>query len=948
MDRVVSYCTTEDFIRRLADYLELNFLREGKDISRLAFVFGGKRPALFLKRELSQRIKRAYVPPRFFSIDEFVEYSLLKQESFRLLSDLEGCFTVFQLAGSSARRILAGRERFSQFLPWAREILSFVEQLDFEDISAEALKGVQSKAAIGYDVPDTINAILEDIVGLREKLHATMVKNRTYSRGLVYLNAARRIEEADFPEFDAVLFCGFFYLHKTEERIIKTLYDSGKAMLFFQGDEDEWSVLKRLGQRFSCSIKPPQGPARSYSLSIQAGFDVHSEVSLVREILKKTGNQDNTVIVLPEPEHMLPLLAEISGYTKEINVSMGYPLRRSSLYSLFDCIFRAQETRKGQAYYARDYLRLLGHPLVKNLALFAEPAATRVLVHKIEEVLLGVEKTPLGGSLFFGLESIEGSSELFELARKTMAAMGMEASREDMADALRRLHRLLFVSWERVASFREFAASLAEFMGTLVEKGSLDGYPLNVNMAERIFALQEEFAAATFKDEEFQAQELFRVFKNRMENEAVAFLGSPLKGLQVLGLFETRSLNFENVIIMDVNESSLPRLKIYEPLIPREVMISLGLNRLEKEEEIQRYQFRRLVQSAKNVYLVYQKRNDKEKSRFIEELIWERQKDSGDLRAVEIPQARFKTRVTPGKAEIKKTGTMISHLEGLEYSASSINTYLHCPMRFYYQYVLGLRKKEDLLDEPQAPDIGTFIHGLLEETFSGFLGRAPKIDAGFREGFFGRFRDRFSGDFEKKMKSDAFLIREILAFRLERFLDNEEKRNVSAILGLEEVYRGSLELNGRPFRFIARIDRIDRLEDGSILVVDYKTGGLDALPETDPARLRGIQSDRLALKETVRSFQLPLYLYFVHRDQRYRGLAANAALYSLRDMRIRQGLRPLFGQALTASAAEETMQAFLGCLAGVVGEITSPDAAFVADEKDARQCQYCPFFYLCR
>ena len=109
---------------------------------------------------------------------------------------------------------------------------------------------------------------------------------------------------------------------------------------------------------------------------------------------------------------------------------------------------------------------------------------------------------------------------------------------------------------------------------------------------------------------------MFRIFMNKLDHKPIAFSASPLKGLQILGLLETRSLNFENVLILDVNENSLPKLKIYEPLVPREVMISLGLNRLEKEEEIQRYQFKRLLSGARKVYLIYEESSKKEKAGF--------------------------------------------------------------------------------------------------------------------------------------------------------------------------------------------------------------------------------------------------------------------------------------------------------------------------------------------
>ena len=156
---------------------------------------------------------------------------------------------------------------------------------------------------------------------------------------------------------------------------------------------------------------------------------------------------------------------------------------------------------------------------------------------------------------------------------------------------------------------------------------------------------------------------------------------------------ETRSLNFKNVIILDVNDQVLPYLKIYEPLVPQEVMISLGLNRLENEEQLQRYLFRRLLAGSENGHLIFQENPRNELSRFAEELIWQRQKQEGRLDVLEIPKACFSIQSLAQRLVIDKEKDVLEYLKNIRYSASRIDVYLFCPLRFYYQYVLGLKKK---------------------------------------------------------------------------------------------------------------------------------------------------------------------------------------------------------------------------------------------------------------
>lgn len=944
MDRVITYNLEDNFIDKLADYLEKNYISQGKDISKLVFIFGGKRPSLFFKKELSRRIKKSFIPPQFFTIDEFVEYLVSKKKNFSKISDLDACFAVYDLAKSVAPEIVKDRLEFSRFLPWAREILSFIEQLDVEDIHSISLKSIQENAKIGYDVPENINRMLESIIAIRKAYHKYLDEHQLYSRGYMYLMASSLVSEIELEEFEHLFFAGFFYLHNTEKTIVKKFFEAQKATLFFQGDQKDWSVLNKLANSLGTSLEAEKSAQENYDLSISAGFDVHSEVCLVRDILKNIKSTDKTVIVLPEPDNVIPLLSEISGLVDNFNVSIGYPLKRSSLYSLFENIFKAQSTKKDSQYYSRDYLKALAHPLVKNLRLLSNPSATRVLVHKIEEIILGIEETELSGSLFIKLSEIESSRELFDSAMSTIKNMDIEATYDELKSVVAQLHDILFKSWESLNNFYDFSISLGKLMDVLIRKSFLDNYPLNMKMAERIFGIKEELEIASFKSEKFEKEELFKIFENKLDNEIISFSGSPLKGLQILGLFETRSLNFENVIFMDVNEATLPSLKIYEPLIPREVMISLGLNRLEKEEEIQHYQFKRLIAGAKKVFLVYQERADKEKSRFIEEIVWSRQKKAKDFNVAHISKANFKVEVLAKQMEIKKSKEMVDFLKEKEYSASSLNTYLNCPLRFYFQYVLGFEEKEELRDDPEGRDIGTFVHELLEETFGKFVGRKPVIDEKFETYFANYLEDKFANDFEQKMKSDSFLIKRILEVRLNRFLEQEKHRPVEKLISLESKFSATLKLDSGNFKLKAFIDRIELLGDGSYLILDYKTGSTDIMPEAKFDKLEAAGYSREAIKNTVKSFQLPIYYHMVSGHKDFKGERVNACLYSLKDL----GMTQFFKKEEQLAQREAIMGGYLKALDVLFAEIIDPEVKFKADEKNPRHCQYCPFFYLCR
>lgn len=937
MEKIITWDFGEDFIAKLADFILSNFGNVEYDFSRIACVFGGKRPALFLRRQISRKINRPFFPPKVFSMDEFVEYTAGGR--VEKIAGLDSLNLIYNLAKKSAPEIVAGRDSLAKFMPWAKEIISFIEQLDLEDVSDEALLNIKRNAEIGYEVPPSINILLQHIVNIRKLYIGALDSNDIYSRGRLYRKASQEVCRRSFDEFDAVIFCNFFYLHTVERRIIGELYVKGKGICIFQGNSRDWPVLQFNSQQMGFPIIPAQEREPEYNLSLYRGIDIHSQVGIIRNILEKSGDKENTVIVVPCADAVIPLISEITPLLAEFNVSLGYPLKRSSLYVLFDALFRVQESRKNDKYYAKDYLRVLMHPVIKNLNLRGGSVLTRVMVHNIEELFLGRRESSISGCLFLSLDEIEAEEKIFANSCKTLNNMGFDYSVEQCRGALEELHYFLFKGWDDVYDFKSFSDKLSFLLNVLMDKSPICRFSFNSKVIEKFFQIAQELKCVSFCADKFEPIEIWEIFFQKLDSEIIAFKGSPLRGAQILGLFETRSLNFKNVIIMDVNESVLPKLKIYEPLIPRLVMLSLGLNRLEKEEEIQRYQFIRLIWAARDVHLIYIQNKDKERSRFIEELLWKQEKRDKKVGALIIPKAVFSLKLNPSAYFIDKTADMVEFLKNQIYSASRINVYLKCPVQFYYKYVLGLREQEDLLTDPQSHHIGTFIHEVLEDTFGQFRCRRPVIDDEFRKYFFQKVEEKFCSEIERRMKSDSFLLKKIIAGRLEKFLDHDARRPVAKIICLEEDNLGEININNRPIRFQYTIDRIDELEDGSYMIIDYKTGGVKAVPKKYDS-LKSMEMNRQSIQENIRSFQLPLYYYFV--AQRFSGVEVNACLYSIRNLK-----QSPFITEQNSAYKEEVMRICLNALEMLFAELFDLAVPFTPDSGH-NNCPFCPFTYLCR
>ena len=757
--------------------------------------------------------------------------------------------------------------------------------------SQDILKNLKAQAQIGFDIPKDISHLLESLFVLRREYHRSLEKQQIASRGFQYAQASQLISSFDLAGWQEILFCNFFYLHRSEMKTIEYCYKHANTTLLMQGDERRWPALKRISSVLGGEIlEGPKVIEGDFDLKIHKAFDIHSQAAIVRNILEYIAEPEKTVIVLPQTEFILPLLSLLSDQVKEFNISMGYPLKRSALYALLEKIFAAQKSYQKGLYYTRDYLRVLRHPLIKNLDIVG-PQVARVLIHKIEEVLTGQIDSEYSGQTFLNLAMFAKDERLIEQTLLALKAMDIEVTAQSLKEMLKFLHDTLFHKWQKATSFGDLAVVLGDFTSLMRQQGSMSQYPFNDRIALSLENLSQELAASEFAKQSFLSHEMYRILEDTLSNQMVAFTGSPLRGLQILGLFETRSLSFENVIVVDVNESILPNLNIYEPLIPRDIMIKLDLDRLELEEEIQRYGFMRLISSAKNVHLIYQERADKQRSRFIEELIWEEEKKAQKLDVVSVESGRFEVRLNSKQRVVPKTQAMVDFLKGMSFSASSLNTYLRNPYEFYENYVLGLREQDNLLDEPEAKHIGIFVHELLDDAFKSFINKKPVLDEEFKKYFLNLSRKRFEESFGSKQRSDAFLLKSVLETRLERFLEVEAARcqkEVSSIIALEKKFEHVLDLGGRKVKLIYRMDRVDQLSDGSILVLDYKTGGQELIPKNFEELTQGSLS-REIIRDQLLSFQMPLYLYYLQGV--YPGVPVNAALYHLRTNKVEKFIK---------------------------------------------------------
>ncbi|MBD3272104.1 MAG: hypothetical protein GF384_06165, partial [Elusimicrobia bacterium] len=656
-----------------------------------------------MKKALAERFKTSFISPFFLTMDEFMT-KIFSETPIRKLAPLETWYVLYQIAQDTSPSLIPKSRHFKDFIPWAKEISAFIDQLDIECIDNTQLNTIEQSAQIGYEIPPSINQMLTHIVTLRETYHAFMQARQRYTRGFIYFNAARAAERMMPQSWDTILFCNFYYHSISEKTVIRFFINAGKARMVTQGDPEQWPILNdNLTYFFPDRIRANNtDEARSLDVQYHRAQDFHAQITTAREILARMSDHTDTLIMTPRPESIIPLISHIAHITGEINVSLGYPISRTSLYSLWHLLHRLHSSKVGADYYARDLLNILTHPLIKNLTIAHDPRVTRIIIHAIEDGCFGRIPSLLSGKLFFNPAALRDDRAMFNHAQMNMQKIGISVSYDTYRTVIDTLVHLLCTSWESVSTLRTFSIRFNELLSVVSRADIINRFPLIRTVMEIFSTTMEEMTTLICADEHFPANHLWEMINERLQDGMISFRGSPLKGVQVLGLYETRALNFKRIIVIDTNESILPNLRMYEPLIPREVMLSLGLTRLKAEEEIQRYHCMRLINNAHEVHLIYEEYREKEKSRFIEELLWNQQRKTGNLSHIQPIQSVFTIPASVEMTAHKKTERMVDFLKKQIFSPTRLTTYLECPARFYFRYVLGLREEENLLDEPET------------------------------------------------------------------------------------------------------------------------------------------------------------------------------------------------------------------------------------------------------
>jgi len=870
--------------------------------------------------------------------------------------------------------------KMEHFLPWGLRLANLLEEMLGQRVAAVDLTHVEQ------EVSGPAAALLGALGRIGRAYVAALQARQWTTPGFDAFTVTEN--GVELPRFFApeqhrpVIMAGFSLLTGSEEALLHRLWQAGGQVCLHAdpalalGTAPHWSCeaqaawLRRWKAKARLAVElSADEAARKPRISFFAGYDCHSQLKALHEELTTNNSatsQDyrqkkfSTAVVLTDSALLMPVLHHLPD--KDVNVSMGYPLERSPLNRLLEALLQLQESRTEDGrYYWRNLLQCLRHPYLNLLR--ADDASGTPLY--LRELLRRMENTIRSGSRFVDMD---------DLAQQ--CAPGTHP-------ALRQLFAAVVDVLIRQPGEAETTESMARCLQNICDFLLRNGgdmwrhFPLDAEAMYRLArhaapVLRQNCLAQT----PFPPSVLHGIVREVLQQERVPFEAEPLTGLQVLGMLETRLLHFDRVLIVDATDDKLPGNPAQDPLLPDSLRQVLGLPDARSRERATAHTLYRLCAGAREVRFFWQEGisrsalfdGKKSRSRFVEQLLWEEEQRRGHLLAPgqePLGIARCVVRSTPAAPKsLPRTAALHNAmLELLQkpLSATRLDVYQQCPLRFAWQYLCRLQPPQEVNEGDDPAAVGTCIHETLRALYEPYLNKEVRRGDISRETLLARFHEALEkADLRRILPPDSCLMLEEAApVRLQRFLENQP--DSTFVAALEEELNVTLALAGGEYSFTGIMDRIDR-RDGFAHILDYKTGGLkkhdgslwgDILffrrveglfaalrrgQAPDSQTLEDMETLFDELRPRLPSLQLPCYVCMA-ADGRF-GPIGDAALVELRDAGREY---PLFGGLVDEDLADAV--AYCHAALSLVLRHMQHAPAFTA--RPGRHCDWCPYASLC-
>lgn len=953
---------------------------EADNLRDFCFIFPNRRSGVFFTKELEELAdNNLLVLPEITSISQFVSditdsieitkieaLLLLYQEYCKIMGDKAETFDRFSYWGDT---ILNDFNDTDKYLVDPQQLFRNVK--DLKEIQANYLNKEQLEAikkyfgetpVHQYSDPDklwkdtgsstkfvTLWDILFDLYTHFNRAISDM--GVSYS-GKIYKDAVAKIRTMRVDEFKhrQYIFVGFNVLSTSEYYIFKILKQKGIADYYWDYNSPTFENQQNKATRFvGRNIKLfkskldlheekitsyPQ--LRAIGVPSNIGQTKYTKVILdelieSKEITDKA-NAINTAIVLPEEFLLIPLLDSINDRITGVNITMGYPLRYTDIASLISIIARMHKNarKEGDAfcYFHENIRELIAHPLMK---LIASEETSNLLSYITQNNLFYVEQPVIN-------EYAPSLKYIFDPVIKT----------NDTSELFKYIKRIISFAEDCIISNNLIAENS-------VEMGFISSYLDQLNI----------LASIILKYNIPMTDNTFFYFVDRMIASAnIAFEGEPLKGLQIMGILETRCLDFDNVIILSMNERIFPRKHYSRSFIPHLLRRANGMATVEFQECMYAYYFYRLISRAKNVIMLFDSRTQSigsgEPSRFIYQLqtLFPQSNICLDHIGFDVyaPKAT-KIKIPKNERIMHILNQYRTNGSGKYLSASAINHYINCPLAFYFEKIEKLHIPDEMMEFMDPSTLGTVVHTVLQEVYEhngkksaeGIYVDEIVIDRILRDenALQAKINEVINRIYLHKPECDVALTGETIVIGtgillLIKKLLVFDKQHSFTILQTEkeETFHWQID-EGISVNIKQFIDRVDRVADDSgeqyIRIIDYKTGK-DITATSSVAMMFNAKSQNRAKA----MLQLMLYCN-VYEALHSPEVPIRPVIYKIRkisDSGFRVNKKELENYA---NINEE----YLHSLSQVIKDIFNPTKPFT-QTKNENNCLYCKFTDFCR
>jgi len=901
-----------------------DILKSTTSFENVVFILPSQRAGIFVKKELQQKISKAFLP-QIFNIEAFISEisETRKADSVQLLFHFYSVYKTleenpdsFANFSSWAFTVLQDFNEIDQHLIDAKDIFTYLR--DIERLRKWSVKGELKES----ELMKNHHHFMERLYEYYTKFYEFLLEKKSGYQGFMYREASKKVDNyLSKNKIKKFFFIGFNALNKAEEYIFQEFLGNGNSEIywdldatFYKGNHQAGNFIRKYKKNWKYFEKNDlkiihNSFSQLKNIEIIGTAKNTMQLKYAGEILDKIDDFTKTALVLSD-ESLLPIaLNSLPKKVTAINITMGYPLKdmptTNLIFSVFNLFLSQEKLQKttSNEFYFKDVLSFFKHSLIHQF--------------------LSLENSNLNENIS---KQISDQNNTFLSFDEISNLLKSESSAKELLP--------IFLKFSSVEDFISRVLKLIEILKE------------NVNQLEKeyLFRFYTAFTQLQNLHNQFgyfeDLKTLHQFFKQIISSETLSFQGEPLRGLQLMGMLETRLLDFENVIITSVNEGILPGNNNQSSFIPFDVKVSFGLPTYREKDAIFSYHFFRLMQRAKNVYLLYNTESDSfgkgEKSRFITQL---------EMLRKDVSIKTINAKVVTEKTELQqiekttKTQEKLQELAEKGISPSAFTNYLVNPISFYKQKILKINEFQEVEETVAFNTLGNVVHDTLDELYSPLKGKfvtkeivekmQKDVPALVQKYFIKYFK---SGD-TKTGKNR--LIFEVANRFVSNFLKKEKalvsnSENQLKIIDTEPFLNVEIKVDGIPFpiKIHGKIDRIDEL-NGVTRIIDYKTG------KVDDSNLRVKDFEEIIEYKRHKAIQVLLYSFLYTKNNNFDfSKPLEAGIYSFKNLN--SGfLKVNFASGRTAenNITTETLDEFMEIVKSVLLEIYNQEIPFLEPEE---------------